>query len=42
MDNTATQPEMDSIAAERQLARLIGFMMGGSFILIMVLYSMVL
>ena len=40
MNNTTTQA--DATAAERQLARLIGLAMGGSFILIMVLYAMVL
>jgi hypothetical protein len=33
---------LPATAAERQLARLIGFTMGGSLILIMVLYSLVL
>jgi hypothetical protein len=42
MNDTATQPEMDGTAAERQLARLIGLAMGGSFILVMVFYAMVL
>jgi hypothetical protein len=34
--------EMDTVSSERQVARLIGFVLGGSFVLIMAIYSMVL
>ena len=40
--NPVKQPELGPTTSERQLARLIGFAMGGSFILIVVLYSLVL
>jgi hypothetical protein len=33
---------MDTVSSERQVARLIGFVLGGSFVLIMAIYSMVL
>jgi hypothetical protein len=39
---TIKQAELNSRASERQVARLIGWVMGGSFVLIMALYSMVL
>jgi hypothetical protein len=37
-----SQPEMDSRASEREVARLVGLAMAGSFVLVMVLYSLVL
>jgi hypothetical protein len=39
---TIKQAKMESSASERQVARLIGWTMGGSFVLIMVLYAAVL